>query len=105
MAAPDPESSARLIERLVEDAGFRERFRSDPVAAFHEAGVRGPPEVLAKTAGKAMETLEMRESRSSLAGVAVASAIELLSVYELAGGGGVAYAAELPPNGGGHHEA
>src|SRR3954452_2014831 len=84
MAAPERDSSALLIERLLGDAGFRERFQRDPVAAFREAGIDGPHEELASTAGRAMETLEIRESRSSLAGVMIAAAIEALAVSGLA---------------------
>src|SRR3954454_6984889 len=84
MQPPERDPSAVLIERLLGDASFRERFQSDPVAAFREAGVDGPPEELARTAGKAMETLEIRESRSSLAGVMMASAMEALAVFGVA---------------------
>src|SRR4051812_31054805 len=84
MPARERDPSALLIERLLGDAGFRDRFRGDPVAAFREAGIEGPPEELSRTATRAMETLEIRESRSSLAGVMVAGAVEALAGFALA---------------------
>jgi hypothetical protein len=96
MQPPERDPSALLIERLLGDASFRERFKSDPVTAFREAGVDGPPEDLARTAGKAMETLEIRESRSSLAGVMMAGAIEALAVFGVADHASAAQAADLP---------
>src|SRR3954471_19635912 len=95
MAASERDSSAHLIDRLVGDAQFRELFQRDPVAALREAGVDGSANELARTAGKAIETLEVRESRSSLAGVMMAAALEGLVVSGLASNG-VAEAADLP---------
>lgn len=67
--------SAALIERLLADPGLRRRFRTDPAAVLVEHGL---PE-LAGDLGpgdSALMTLELRESRSSLAGVMVAAAAE-----------------------------
>jgi len=76
------EAAARLIERLLSDDGFRTRFRRDPAAACHEAGLASLADEMAMGAGKAMVTLEIRESRSSLAGVLMAAAMEGVGVYE-----------------------
>src|SRR6476660_6899089 len=96
MAGPERDPSGRLIDRLLGDASFRARFRRDPAAALREAGVDAPPDELARTAGKAMETLEIRESRSSLAGVGLAAAIEALAVSGLAHHAEAASAAVTP---------
>ena len=63
------------------DGGFRASFRRDPVGACVAAGLPGLAAELGG-AGGGMETLELRESRSSLAGVVMAVAAEGLSVVE-----------------------
>ena len=81
MASPEPsrqaelERAAGLIERLLVDALFRVEFRRDPVAACQALEL---PELADELAGmgKALYTLELRESRSSLAGVVLAAAAE-----------------------------
>ncbi len=81
MASPEPsrqaelERAASLIERLLVDALFRVEFRRDPVAACRALEL---PELADELAGmgKALYTLELRESRSSLAGVVLAAAAE-----------------------------
>lgn len=77
------ERSVALIERLLEDPGLRRRFRADPAAVLSEHGLGElAPEL---GAGKrALMTLEMRESRSSLAGVMMAAAAEGVDVAHLA---------------------
>ena len=79
MSSPE---GARLLERLLEDPGFRARFRSDPAAAAREAGLG---ELAADLAGAEapFETLELRESRSSVAGMMLATAAEGLGLFEL----------------------
>jgi hypothetical protein len=69
------ERSAELIERLLGDPQLRRRFRSDPATVLVEAGL---PELAAGLGPgrRAMMTLELRESRSSLAGMMVAAAAE-----------------------------
>ncbi len=77
------ERSAALIERLLADPGLRRRFRADPAAVLVEHGL---PE-LAGDLGRgesALMTLELRESRSSLAGVMVAAAAEGVDFSHLA---------------------
>jgi hypothetical protein len=71
-----PESSTQLLGQLLRDPAFRERFRRDPVATAREAGLEGLADELALGDADPMETLEPRESRSSLAGVLMAAALE-----------------------------
>jgi cell wall-associated NlpC family hydrolase len=73
--------TADLLERLLRDPGFRAAFRADPGRALREAGLTG----MAKRVGpvgprKALETLEIRESRSSLAGAMMAGVLEGVGV-------------------------
>ncbi len=74
--------AGRLIERLLVDPVFRAEFRRDPVGACVVAGLPGLAGELGGGVGSGMETLELRESRSSLAGVVMAAAVEGLSVAE-----------------------
>jgi hypothetical protein len=68
---PGPDESAeRLVERVLADPAFRERVRHDP------------------SQPAALETLELRESKSSMAGALMAAAVEGLALYEIVGGGG-----------------
>jgi cell wall-associated NlpC family hydrolase len=78
----EAEAAARLLERVLTDRSYREHFRRNPVAAAREAGVAGVAEEMAMGAGKAMDTLDGRESRSSLAGVFMAAALEGAGVYD-----------------------
>ena len=82
MAAAESEIAAKLIERLLADPAFRDRFRRDPAVACREAGLDSLAEEMQLGAGKAMHTLDIRESRSSLAGVMMAAAMEGMGVYE-----------------------
>src|SRR5690349_3806793 len=68
--------AAQVIERLLVDPTFRARFRRDPEGACREAGLDRLAEEMAFGGGKAMHTLDMRESKSSLAGVMMAAAME-----------------------------
>ncbi len=84
MADPTPEEqviAGRLIERLLVDPGFRAEFRRDPVGVCLRENLPGLASELGGS-GRAGETLELRESRSSLAGVVMAAAVEGLSVAE-----------------------
>jgi putative modified peptide len=82
MTGAEAEAAARLLERLLTDDAFREQFRANPVAASREAGLESVAEEMAMSAGKAMQTLDGRESRSSLAGVFMAAALEGVGVYD-----------------------
>jgi hypothetical protein len=77
------ERSVELLERLLGDAQLRRRFRSDAATVLTEAGL---PELAAGLGhgGRALMTLEMRESRSSLAGVMVAAAAEGVDLGQFA---------------------
>jgi len=78
----ESERAGKLIERLLVDPPFRAEFRRDPAQACVAAGL---PELAAELggSGKAMYTLEMRESRSSLAGVVMAMATEGVALSEM----------------------
>jgi hypothetical protein len=83
VSSPDQvERAAALLNRLMQDADFRARFRSDPAAGCSAHGLPELAEELSTDAG--MRTLDDRESRSSLAGVVMAAAFEAASIYELA---------------------
>ncbi|MDP2710309.1 MAG: NHLP-related RiPP peptide, partial [Solirubrobacteraceae bacterium] len=82
-AAGDADAAARMIERLLADAAFRAGFRRDPVAACRAAGLDELAEEMARHAGDPMHTLEVRESRSSLAGVMMAAALEGIGMIEV----------------------
>src|ERR671932_333176 len=82
MAVSEADAAARVIERLLADPEFRARFRRDPAAACREAGLERLADEMALGAGKAMYTLDVRESKSSLAGVMMAAAMEGVGIYE-----------------------
>jgi hypothetical protein len=82
MTDREAEAAARVLERLLADAGFREHFRRNPVAASREEGLESLAQEMATSSGKAMETLDDRESRSSLAGVFMAAALEGAGVWD-----------------------
>ncbi len=82
MAASEVDVAARLIERLLVDPTFRARFRRDPAGACREAGLEGLAQEMSVGGGKAMYTLDMRESKSSLAGVMMAAAMEGVGIYQ-----------------------
>jgi hypothetical protein len=81
VSSPD---EARLLERLLRDPGFRARFREDPAGAARDAGFTALADQLGAAAARSMETLELRESRSSFAGVLVAGIVEGVALFELA---------------------
>jgi cell wall-associated NlpC family hydrolase len=85
VTGPEADAAAHLLERLLTDPVLRKRFRSDPVAASREAGVDSLASEMSHASGKAMETLDGRESRSSLAGVFMAAAVEGAAAYEVVG--------------------
>src|SRR3954467_15973570 len=80
--ATQEDVAAKLIERLLVDPAFRTAFRRDPAAACREAGLDDLAEEMALGAGKAMMTLDVREPKSSLAGVMMAAAMEGVGIYE-----------------------
>src|SRR5215212_181891 len=82
MATSEADVAAKLIERLLVDPSFRARFRRDPAAACREAGLDELAQEMQLGAGKAMMTLDLRESKSSLAGVMMAAAMEGAGVMQ-----------------------
>src|SRR3954469_9608631 len=74
------DSDARVLESLLQDPEFRARFQRDPSAVAREAGLEGLAAEL--ELGDPMQTLEPRESRSSLAGVLLAGVLEGVGIYE-----------------------
>lgn len=83
------EHAAQLLERLLADAEFRARFRARPAQICREVGFTDIAEEIATTPG-ALQTLEQRESRSSLLGVLMVAAMEgagALEIAHLVGGG------------------
>ena len=81
MATSEADIAAQLIERLLGDPAFRTEFRRDPAAACRKAGLDELADEMAMGAGKAMMTLDQRESKSSLAGVMMAAAMEGVGIY------------------------
>src|SRR5262245_37475734 len=79
--SPEPETAVELLARLLADRDFRARFRQDPAAVCLEYGLADAAVELGGP-GKALYTLELRESRSSLAGALVAAAGEGASAVE-----------------------
>ena len=105
--------AGRLIERLLVDPEFRAEFRRDPSGACVACGLPGLAAELGGS-GKAMHTMELRESRSSLAGVVMAIAaegialeqVERLASHGLPGGLGKAlHGVKLPKEAGGLRKA
>jgi hypothetical protein len=76
------DAAARLLERLLSDPAYRAAFRADPIAASRAAGVESVAEELAANGGKVMQTLDGRESRSNLAGVLMAAALEGAAIVD-----------------------
>ena len=74
--------AGRLIERLLVDPEFRAEFRRDPSGACVACGLPGLAVELGGS-GKAMHTMELRESRSSLAGVVMAIAAEGIALEQV----------------------
>ena len=76
MSSREDEAAARLLEQLLSDPVSRAAFRADPVGASRAAGLDGVAREMSAGSGKVMQTLDGRESRSSLAGVLLAAALE-----------------------------
>src|SRR4051794_11987911 len=74
-SSSDVERAAQLLERLLTDREFRALFRQDPEGACLAHGFEEEADELADMS-KALHTIEIRESRSSLAGAMLAAAAE-----------------------------
>lgn len=77
------EQAVEVLQRLLTDPEFRRTFRRDPEAACLVAGLDGVAAEFAAS-GAAAQTLEIRESKSSLAGLLMAAAAEGAAVYQFA---------------------
>jgi soluble lytic murein transglycosylase-like protein len=94
--------AAELLERLVADAHAREQFRARPARELERCGLDDVAAELGDRPLKAMHTLELRESRSSLAGLFLAAAAETVGLMQLiehaqARGGEAAVAVQRTP--------
>lgn len=93
---PTSDTEAALFERLITDPAFRAAFRRRPADAARRFGL----EELAREldgAGKALHTLDLRESKSSLAGLLMAAAAEGGAAFEVLSGADAHLHAALPP--------
>ena len=95
-SAEETEQLTQLIERLVVDPSFRAEFRRDPIEVCQAFGLGELAEEF-RGQGKGIQTLELRESKSSLAGVVMAIAAEGIGLAEVRGmlGHGPGHAAAL----------
>src|SRR5215213_2923296 len=82
MAATESDLAAKLLERLLVDPAFRARFRRDPAGACREVGLDQLAQEMSLGGGKAFHTLDIRESKSSLAGVMMAAAMEGAGIWQ-----------------------
>ncbi len=76
------EQTADLLTRLLVDGEFRAAFRRDPQRVCRELALADLADALPAQAG--FQTLEIRESRSGLAGVLAALAVEGIDTFDLA---------------------
>ncbi len=77
--ADEHAAALRLLQGLVDDPELRARFRADPTGVAAEAGLPRVGRELADRANGPLG-LEVRESRSGLAGVLMAAAVEGLAL-------------------------
>jgi cell wall-associated NlpC family hydrolase len=75
--------AVEVLQRLLTDPDFRRTFRRDPSGACLAAGLDDAAAEFTGT-GSALQTLELRESKSSLAGLLMAAAAEGAAVYQFA---------------------
>ena len=70
MAATESDIAAKLIERLLADPAFRDRFRRNPPAACREAGLDSLADEMAIGAGRLtrLSTSPSDPDRSSICG-------------------------------------
>src|ERR1044072_5073972 len=72
-----------MLERWLTYGAYRREFRRDPVGVSRAGGLASLADEPEETAGRALQTLEVRESKSSLAGVLMAAAAEGVGAVEL----------------------
>ena len=85
-----------LAQRLLSDPAFRAEFQRDPAGAARRAGLDGVAGDLLAAGDDPLQQLEQRESRSSLAGVVMAAAVEGIGIAELISPTAEASAASMP---------
>jgi hypothetical protein len=85
---PSEEQRVELLERLLADDSLRAQFRLDPASAARAAGFEGLAEELASGPRLSFETLDLRESRSNLAGMLMAAAAEGIGLLDAPHGHG-----------------
>jgi hypothetical protein len=73
--SPAAVRTAAVLEQLLLDPEFRARFRRAPAATLERSGLPDLARGL-RGDGRALQTLESRESRSSVAGMLMAAAVE-----------------------------
>ncbi|MBO9534070.1 MAG: C40 family peptidase [Solirubrobacteraceae bacterium] len=83
MSSHEVEAAARLLERLLAEPELRRQFRRDPVGSCRAAGLDNVAIEMEVATGKAAHTVDLRESKSSLAGVLMAAAVEGVAVWQL----------------------
>src|SRR3954465_10736966 len=83
-ASSEAAVAAKLIERPLRPPAFRARCRRDPAAACREAGLEELAQEMSLGAGKAMMTLDLRESKASPAGGMMAAAMEGIGIMQFA---------------------
>ncbi|MCW2765361.1 MAG: hypothetical protein JWO11_1320 [Nocardioides sp.] len=88
----------RLLAQLVGDSAFRAKFEADPAEAARAAGYHRLADDLAVDDGDPMMTLEMRESKSSLAGALMAAAAEGIALFEFGNFGAAPAQAAVAPH-------
>lgn len=93
--AGEGERAQRLVEQLLADPALRAEFRSDPVGTARRAGLPDFADEMLAAGADPLQTLDRRESRSSLAGVVMAAALEGVGLSEMLQDHGG------PPHGGG----
>ena len=76
MQPAEEDRAAELLERLLTDGEFRAQFRRNPAGACAAFDLGDLAREFGSGSGKSLHTLEIRESRSSLAGALMAAASE-----------------------------
>jgi hypothetical protein len=78
-------SDAERLLELLGDPAFRARFALDPEGTARALGLDALADDLARSAAPRLESLDRRESRSSLAGMLLATAAEAVAIAEIGG--------------------
>ena len=81
MKSEEHERAAQLIAMLLRDPAARASFRRNPAAGAGTHGLDEVAEELSPAATARCSTLDVRESRSSVAGVLIAAAAEGMAFF------------------------